>query len=171
MRLLEACRPAGLGWRLVGPVVVGGQQSDLWFHAGTDTQVLSALVHAELPRSGKIGPQWLVSVTSRSAQMAPRRPSPAQVRLALCAFDMLHAEEDNHHPGASRHYFMPVDSSERVDCECKTTETIVEERDGYQWSNANDGPCRGCELERLMAAGGVRRPCPIHSSKSAEAAR
>lgn len=165
--LLHAMRPAGLGWVFLTEVTIDGTRSDLWYHAASSTQVLSSLIQAILPRSGRVGPQWLVSVTDRPRGLDPRRPRPEQVALARCAFDMLTAEEDNHHPGASRHFFLPVDSSERVDCECKATETTVEDADGYRWSNTTEGPCRGCEHERLMRAAGIRRPCPIHTTPKA----
>lgn len=96
----------------------------------------------------------------------PARPSAAQVALARCAFDLLVAEEDNHHPGAARHFWLPVDPTERVDCECKADEVQVTDADGYRWSNAVDR-CRGCDLERSMRAVGVSRPCPIHATTTA----
>jgi len=123
-------------------------------------RVLSALEQAELPDRSGIGPQWHVSITAGQ----DRRASPGQVRRALTAFGMLKGEEDNHHPGVARHFWMPVDPSHRVDCECKETEDLVVEGDGYRWTNPKpeDGACRGCEFEASMRTKGFERPCPLH---------
>jgi hypothetical protein len=154
--------PIGLGWRRVGNVRdPHGVELHGWLHLTTRTQVVTAVAVAEQPRSGTAGPQWHVSIVDRSMP-EPLRPTSLQVALARCAFDMLEAEEDNHHPGNARHFWLPVDPTERVDCECKSTETTVEEADGYRWTNPTDGPCRGCEHERSMRAMGMERPCPLH---------
>lgn len=117
--------------------------------------VVSALEDAELP--GASGATWHVSISRMG-----KRPRPRDVEHALRDFDMRGAEEDNHHPGVARHYFQPVDPAYRGLCECKTTEDVVVERDGYTWTNpkldAVEG-CRGCEFERLQ-----HKPCPIHRS-------
>lgn len=121
-------------------------------------RVISSLVDAELPDgSGASGPQWHVSVSSGG-----RRPSPTEVKQALRAFSMKGAEEDNHHPGVARHFWLPVDPRARVECECKTSEVVVVEPDGYRWSNPREGECRGCEMSLLSGV-----PCRLHSSSSA----
>lgn len=163
---LMARTPAGVGWREFSTIVDGDALLHAWFHFATNTHVLSSLVQATLPRSGKIGPQWHVSVADRSTH-EPRRPSDGQALLARCAFDLLAAEEDNHHPGNARHFWMPVDPLERVDCECKETEVTIVEADGYRWTNPTNEACRGCENERVMRAVGVSRPCPIHRKQEA----
>lgn len=122
--------------------------------------VLSSLQIADLPDGSGTGPQWHVSISAKG-----NRPKPKQLRRALRAFDMESAEEDNHHPGVARHFWMPVDPAHRVDCECKTTETVVTDPDGYQWTNPTDGPCRGCSFERTSG-----KPCPIHSSDASAGA-
>lgn len=162
--------PLGLGWRRVGATRDPQKGAPLfgWRHLPSGTQVLSSLVIAELPRGGAVGPQWHVSVVDRSAEI-PARPTAAQLRLARCAFDVLTAEEDNHHPGAARQFWVPVDPRERRDCECKTTEVQVVEADGYRWSNDPD-TCRGCELERGMRLVGETRPCPIHACTTGDTA-
>lgn len=114
--------------------------------------VVSALEVMRLPDGAGEGPQWHVSVSRRG-----RRPEPRDVAKALRDFGMLGAEEDNHHPGNARHFFLVVDPAHRVDCECKTDETVVADADGYAWTNPVDGPCRGCEIAPLL-----RRPCPLH---------
>lgn len=106
----------------------------------------------EYPDGDGKGPTWLVSFSLDGERLSGR-----PLDRALSDFGMSDAEEDNHHPGVARHFFMPVDPAHRVDCECKSDETIIVEADGYTWSNSKDGPCRGCELERLS---GMK--CPIH---------
>jgi len=116
--------------------------------------VISELAVIELPRGGT-GETWFVSISAEG-----KRPKPKQVRKALRAFGMTDAEEDNHYPGVTRGYFMPVDPGARVDCECKLSEDTIVEGDGYTWTNPNDrSPCRGCELEAALG-----KPCPIHTS-------
>ena len=156
--------PVGIGWRLLGTTRDPRTGAPLfgWRHAATSTQVLSSLVVAELPRGGATGPQWHVSVVDRSAE-TPARPSEEQTLLTRCAFDLLTAEEDNHHPGAARQFWLPVEPAERRDCECKETEVQVVDADGYRWSN-DPASCRGCELERTMAAVGQTRSCPLHTA-------
>jgi len=126
--------------------------------------VKSSLIMAELPDRSGVGLQWLISV-SRSG----KRPKPHEVRRALRAFGMEAAENDAHHPGVARHFFLVVDEAHRVACECKVDEEIIVDRDGYRWTNpvgAREDPslCRGCEHERLRAAAGRPSPCPIHGS-------
>ncbi len=146
-------QPAGNRWRTLDlpdamrrPPVL---RVSAW-QAG-NVRVISSLTMAELPDRSGVGPQWHVSVTDRG-----RRPKPKQVRRALRAFSMVGAEEDNHHPGNARQFWMPVDPASRVDCECKDDETTVTEPDGYAWQNDPEN-CRGCEYERLLG-----RPCPVH---------
>jgi len=123
--------------------------------------VISSLVLAEAPDGkGDAIPQWHVSIAS-----VGRRPKPHHVRKALRAFGIEAAEEDNHEPGNARHFWLPVDPARRVDCECKTTETVITDPDGYRWSNPVDGPCRGCEMAPI-----TRRPCPLHGAHATTAA-
>ena len=107
-----------------------------------------------LPGGGGVGPTWLVTISYRGA-----RPSDAHVELVLRQFRMRDAEEDNHTPGITRSFFMPVDPKWRGVCDCKETEETIVEDDGYEWQNPRpeDGRCRGCEYEELFGA-----PCPIH---------
>ena len=118
--------------------------------------VLSELAVAEYPDGDGSGPQWLVSVSASG-----KRPKPKQVRKALRAFGMVGAEIDTHHPGVAKHYWIPVDPTHRVDCQCKVDEETVRESDGYTWTTSADGECRGCELESLTGA-----PCPRHSGST-----
>lgn len=122
-------------------------------------RVISSLIKAELPDRSGIGLQWLVSVS----RAAGRRPAPVDLRRALRAFGMQDAEEDNHHPGNARHFFLVVDPAHRVTCECKVDEETVVEPDGYRWQNSREpGACRGCELTAITG-----RPCPIHAAETA----
>jgi len=116
------------------------------------TTVISSLLNAELPDGSGIGLQWHISISNRGER-------PKTVGTVLRAFGMSDAEEDNHHPGAARHFFLPLDPAHRVDCECKETEDTIVEPDGYRWTNPKPGtgPCRGCELEAAIG-----KPCPIH---------
>lgn len=127
--------------------------------------VISSLLDAELPGGeGKVGPTYHVSISYKT-----RRPKPHHVRSALRDFGMAEAEEDNHHPGVARHFFLPLDPAYRGVCECKTSEVQVTEPDGYRWSQAAEG-CRGCELEaQLVARGLPANPCSIHGPARAAA--
>ncbi len=123
---------------------------------------ISTLVVVELPGTkGESGPTWHVSITR-----AGKRPKPGDVALALTAFDMAEAEEDNHPPGKARSFFLPVDPAYRGICECKETEDQITEPDGYTWSNPSVDavePCRGCWLAQAIRG----RRCPIHSDAEA----
>jgi hypothetical protein len=121
-------------------------------HRHDGTTVLSALEIANAPDGNGAIPQWHVSISKQGA-----RPDADTVARVLRDFDLEGAEEDNHHPGVARHFWMPVDPTRRVDCECKSDETVVTEADGYQWTNPVTGPCRGCDLERTTG-----RACPLH---------
>ncbi len=127
-------------------VTASGWQSGL-------VRVISALELAELPDRSGVGPQWHVSISR-----AGKRPKPTDVRRALRAFGMVGAEEDNHHPGNARHFWLVVDPAHRVDCECKEDEITIVEPDGYKWTNPPDAAaCRGCEFEQTIGT-----PCPLH---------
>jgi len=151
-------RPSLPGWvELPLPLVPTALRASLAVSAwknGT-TVVISSLENAELPDRSGVGPQWQISVSRMG-----KRPKPHDVRRALRAFGMVGAEEDNHHPGVARHFWVPVDAAHRVDCQCKEDEHMVTEPDGYQWTNPKDGPCRGCELAELTGS-----PCPLHPAE------
>jgi hypothetical protein len=151
---LREATPVGNGWK----EVPGLDQGSAWQRGRV--RVISTLDLAEMPDGNGTGPQWHISISDRGA-----RPDDTLVRRALTSFDMLGAEEDNHHPGNARHFFMPVDPSRRVDCQCKETEETIVEPDGYRWTNPrpeSGEQCRGCE----MSAWPHGRPCSIHSSRT-----
>lgn len=162
-------KPKGLGWFALGVTRLPNEDWDMygWTHDATMTRAISSLNPMRLPATGRTGLTWLVSVTRITEDGGADRPSEAQARLVRCAFGMLDAEEDNHHPGNSRHFFLPVNPAERVPCECKAGETQVVEPDGYRWSKDEAGPCAGCDLARTMAeAGQTPRPCPEHGASA-----
>lgn len=125
--------------------------------------MLSSTALAEAPDGkGDAIPQWNISITRNG-----KRPRKNDVAIALRAFGLTNTgEEDNHHPGHARHFWLPIDPSRRVDCECKVTEETVIDPDGYTWTNTREGagPCRGCEAVKL----GLRPLCPIHQSRKGE---
>lgn len=118
--------------------------------------VLSACENSVLPGTHpeEYGAQWHVSV-SRS----PARSTPADVRRVVDGFAMPAFDEDNHHPGIARHLWCPLDPAYRSACECKVTEQLIVDGD-YEWTTDSDGPCRGCEYQRLFGD-----PCPLHTRR------
>lgn len=67
-------------------------------------------------------------------------------------------DEDNHHPGAARHLFCPLEERYRNACECKTKEIVITEPDGYRWTTEEGREeCRGCWYQRRFGM-----PCTIH---------
>ena len=140
-------------WEVLGPWRGDGGNVGMVYRRGK-IRVVSSLDDAQLPDgSGERGPQWHVSISR-----AGKRARPEDVSIALRAFGLVGAEEDNHHPGVARHYWLPVDPARRVACECKANEETIREADGYEWTNPTDAPCRGCEFERERG-----RRCPIHN--------
>lgn len=118
--------------------------------------LISALELADAPDGkGDAILQWHLSM-SLYTDAHSVRCSDIDCAQALTSFGLVGAEEDNHHPGVARHFWMPVDPSRRVACECKTTEETVTEPDGYRWSN-DPNACRGCEIAPLIG-----KPCPLH---------
>lgn len=91
--------------------------------------VLSSFMLAEF--RGESRPHWHVSVS-----MNGQRANNEQVAIALRHFDMQAAEEDKHHSGNARHFFLLADlkPGEVAECECKETEEVVVEPDGYTYS-------------------------------------
>lgn len=161
-------RPITFGWNKV-PFTAALRQalpgpawlSSLWIK-GRCT-VVSSLGTMEYPSGGGGGPTWLISISTHNPwQKMQVRPALHDVRMALDSFEMRQAEEDNHEPGVSRKFFLVVDPARRVDCECKTSETLIREADGYTWTNPKSGPCRGCGWAQMRRALGYKATCPIH---------
>lgn len=154
MNELRERRPTMPGWV---SIPVPEQPHDLRLLAFSAWQrrtacVISGLENAELPDRSGLGPQWHISVSRFG-----RRPTAKDVDVALRGFDLVGAEEDNHHPGGARHFWLPVDPAHRVDCECKSDEKLIVEPDGYRWTNPTEGLCRGCEFGELTG-----KPCLLH---------
>jgi hypothetical protein len=153
-------RPAGLEWteRDAPPESWTGRPRPPSISAwacGPIFVISELSLHMEAPDGDGTTPQWLVTISAKGA-----RPSAKQTRKALRAFGMTEAEEDNHAPGIARGFFLVVDPARRVACQCKTTEAVVVESDGYRWSKDLTGsPCIGCELGREAGM-----PCPEHGS-------
>lgn len=144
-RPLREQRPHGTLWSrspLAAPVVeLEAIAASQWRRRAVS--VISALEVADYPRGGGAGPQWHVSIAAGVGEGELRRVTAAELRVALVAFGMVGAEEDN---------------QRRADCECKDDEVTVTEPDGYTWTNPHDpAECRGCEL-----AGELGKVCPIH---------
>lgn len=155
--------PHGKGWVQLPapPAPLNVLGASYWSHG--KTKVLSTLDMAQLPDGAGLGPQWHISVV-RSKDGRASLPGKADLDRALSAFGMQKAEEDNHHPGNARHFFLPVDAAHRVDCECKADEDNVV-TDGVRWTNPkpeSGEACRGCEIEPLTG-----RPCPLHGDAAA----
>lgn len=152
-----ALMPAGGFSRYTNPRLLKGQAC---YRSHDGLLVVSSRENAYLPGSGEpplVGPQWLVSVSRHGR--GRDRPDDAQVRRVVDAFALPAFDEDNHHPGVARHLWCPVDERYRSACECKVTEIVVTDPDGYRWTTDSDGPCRGCEYEHIG-----HLPCPIHNA-------
>lgn len=77
------------------------------------------------------GQCWFLSLSRKGK----RRPNNQELYRALRAFRMPEPwDEDNHMPGRTRGVFCPVDPEQRTSCECKTSEILVIEKDGFRWS-------------------------------------
>jgi hypothetical protein len=145
----------GSHWVEVGGPTIGDCPVSYWKRSGVT--VISTLELAALPgQPDRIGLQWHVSASYKAD-----RPSAEHVRRALRDFGMPGAALDNHEPGIAQHYWLVVDPADRRDCDCKESEAVLVEPDGYTWTNPHDSAeCRGCAYE---ASTGIRR-CPLHSS-------
>jgi hypothetical protein len=155
-------QPRDSGWTYVFASVIPSGDAVLsasQWRSGP-VRVTSALEDAEYPDGIGGGPQWHISISAMG-----KRPKEHHVRRALRAFGMVSAEEDNHHPGVARHFWMPVDPAHRVECQCKTDEDVIVDPDGYEWTNPkpeSGEECRGCEFEKMRG-----KPCPIHRAAEA----
>jgi len=162
------CRPTKTsGWRPArgfNPRMLESLPMSVSAWIRRDVFILSAFELAEAPDgTGEAIPQWHVSISTRNdkGDHPSKRSSDEEVRQTLAGFGMTGAEEDNHHPGVARHFWMPVDPARRRDCECKVTEKVITEPDGYRYSE-KIVTCAGCELEVAMNARGIAKPCERH---------
>lgn len=106
--------PAGEGWRK-------GR-----------TFVVSQFATTRFPDESGEGPHWIVSISQKGSRCAPD----SVCKAALRQFGMAEAFglEDNHAPGISRCFFLPVDEAQRLPCHCQTDEAIVTEPSGRRWA-------------------------------------
>lgn len=143
-------------WTSGDPRVVG----TVWLSAD-GLLAISDLTQALLPGAdGVAGPTWHISVSRRGPNTHPTNDD---LRRVIDAFEMPGFDEDNHFPGVARHLFCPVDERYRGACECKLTETLITDADGYVWSNDETAGCRGCHYKAVATlAGQPPRPCPLH---------
>lgn len=153
-------QPSGREWqpRPVPQAALAAEPLAVSCWASGPIFVISSLVDAELPDGSGTGLQWQLSLSLHG-----KRPKPHHVRRTLRAFGIVGAEQDNHHPGVALHFWVPLDPSARVECQCKSDEDVIVEPDGYTWTNPKEGECRGCELERISG-----KRCPLHGSAAAE---
>lgn len=100
------------------------------------------LVNTSLDLVHDRGLTWHISV-SRLLRVGDKfhgtHVNDAEVVIALRAFGMATAEEDNHampdgSAGKARHFWLEVDPSKRRDCECKETEETIVAPDGYSYT-------------------------------------
>ena len=122
------------GWRRANrwapPPDMKTQSVSAWMRRGVF--MISALELAEAPDgTGDVIPQWHVSMSKRNDahDVASKRPTDEECNQALACLGMTGAEEDNHHPGVARHFWMPLDPKRRVDCECKADESGIVDPD------------------------------------------
>ena len=130
--------------------------------------VISSLIHAEF--RGELRWHWLVSVSGnltgasrRAAVLASpkdvsnkekRRATDDELATVRKHFGMDNAEEDNHQPGCGRMLFRLCDArpDDPALCECKETEEVVTEPDGFTWSKE-----RGADADQMRAAENARQ--------------
>lgn len=150
----------GSGWTGINGARLPRMANCLSWSAWTNGKLnaISELCIADHPDGDGSGLHFHISFTAKGKH-ADTRP----VLRALKAFGLSEAREDNHEPGAARNFWLPVDPAHRVDCECKTTEQQMVERNGHAWSAAHDvSKCGGCLLQSI---GGPI--CPAHGDREA----
>lgn len=130
--MVERKRPArGTDWRPIPTIVTGAEAWKLGRLA-----VISSVSVMEAPDASKDGVMtWLVSVSRADRAMVTDK----ELRRVRRDFDMRRAEEDNHLDGIARDLFLVVDPARRVECECKTDETVIERPDGFKYSVPRGG--------------------------------
>ena len=129
--LAESVLPAGASiWQTVDGVIV-----------------TTSVAPMPLPQSGgKVGPTWLIQVSHHG-----QRPDDATMRRVVECFAMPAFEEDNHFPGVSRSLFCPIGPGYRGICDCKLTEVVHVEDDGFTWSDDGTGRHRLAGVRSLAS--------------------
>lgn len=148
------------GFSKVQTVERGGVTISFW-RSATGVLVGSSIAPMDLPGApDRVGDTWCLSV-SRAGQ----RATDDELRTVIDGFGMPAHEEDNHYPGITRTLFCPIEEEWRGICDCKLTEMVVIDVDGYEWTNPLEGPCRGCEMVAMRRLARLPpRPCPIHDT-------
>ena len=116
MNIITPKRPKHSSWKNCGAIrSIDGGIIERWLH----NSGLTVLSSVEAPEQ-KLGPEYHVSITS-----CGRRCTTNEAVFALNAFDMLHADEDNH-TLIARNYWQPVaDNLADHVCECKADEPKI----------------------------------------------
>lgn len=125
---------SGLGWES-HPVPVGGIGAAAAFVKGR-TVVISSYAETRWPDESGEGPHWVISISQKGSPCAPDSVCRSALRQfgAPEAFDL----EENHAPGISRCFFLPVDLAKREQCHCQAAERIVTEPSGRRWAKKVD---------------------------------
>lgn len=119
------------GWTCLGRL----QGGIAW--AKGRTRVLSSLESTSSPDETKLVDTWVISVSQVGGAMAPD----SVCRSALRQFgapDGVMGLEDNHAPGRSRCFFIPLDPALREQCHCQADERVVVEPSGRKWAKKVD---------------------------------
>lgn len=133
--VIKPKRPKGTGWvEMEAPpsVLTLGYPAQAWFHREGQLKVISAVEVAHDPHDIEKGPEYHVSVSKYPGQRCSRN----EARFVLKAFDMEHADEDNHVPnGIARNFWKPV--AEKLIghvCPCKDEEpAMIEDKGEFVW--------------------------------------
>jgi hypothetical protein len=150
---LEAKRPpAWASWTYHGILRAGDAAADR--HVWSYKRVLVISTVASMHWRGEARWQWLVSISVTDGRGQRTRGTDAEIARALEHFGMRDAEEDNHTPGIARMFFRHCDAApgEVSSCECKETEEVVQDPDGFAWSKD-----RGEDTEATRIAEEARR--------------
>ena len=151
--------PVWASWKDLGRRPLPGDPFDPFVHVWTRGRltVFSTLVWADFRGTDQW--QFLISVSARG-----KFPEDHEVERALQDFDMTVADEDNHESGAGvRKYYLPCawKPGDPTACECKETEQVVTEPNGYRWQaeHGADLEAKRVEQEAINRAArmGLRR--------------
>lgn len=135
--VIKPKQPNDKGWRKaswwVMPQAIAelGYPCEAWENMALGLFVLSAVEVADEPGKPSLGPEYHLSISAHG-----KRCSSYAARLALTAFGLEDATEDNHVPsGKVRNFWRPVaDRLSGYECPCVETEpNIVEDRGDYVW--------------------------------------
>lgn len=115
------------GWDCLGRL----QDGIAW--AKGRTRVLSSLVSTLSPDETQLVDTWVISVSQVGGAMAPDSVCRSALRQFGAPEGSL-ALEDNHAPGRSRCFFIPLDPALREQCHCQADERVVVEPSGRKWA-------------------------------------